>query len=173
VKSAAARFFRKLKGQGETRPPRESMATMVLAALGCFIAIGTVLTLSSALSVVLLLGSFGASCVLAFGFPDSPFAQPRNIVGGHFVSCLVGLGFVAVFGAQPWVAAAAVAAAITLMMWLDVVHPPAGSNPLLVYLLQPGWGFAFFPTLAGAVLIVCVALVYNNLVREANYPSYW
>ena len=41
------------------------------------------------LSLSLLLGSFGASCVLVFGFPDLPFSQPRNLVGGHVLSSLV------------------------------------------------------------------------------------
>nr|WP_223264590.1 HPP family protein [Sulfuriferula plumbiphila] len=41
-----------------------------------------------------MLGSFGASCVLLFGFPESPFSQPRNVI-----SALTGLLFLSVFGA--------------------------------------------------------------------------
>ncbi len=40
---------------------------------------------------VFLIGSFGASSVLVYGAIQSPLAQPRNLVGGHFVSALVGV----------------------------------------------------------------------------------
>jgi hypothetical protein len=46
--------------------------------MGGFVAIGALALLGPSLSVTLLLGSFGASCVLLFGFPDAPFAQPAN-----------------------------------------------------------------------------------------------
>lgn len=59
------------------------------------------------------------------------------------------------------------------MMLTRTVHPPAGSNPVIVLLLQPGWSFLFLPTLGGAVLLVLVALACNNLSRPAAYPKYW
>jgi CBS-domain-containing membrane protein len=39
------------------------------------------------------MGSFGASIFVLFVLPDSPFAQPRNVIFGHFVTTLVGLIF--------------------------------------------------------------------------------
>ena len=53
------------------------------------------------------------------------------------------------------------------------MHPPATSNPIIVFLGKAAWGFALFPTLAGAILIVLVALAWNNGVRRMRYPSYW
>ena len=38
----------------------------------------TILTYKSALGLFLA-GSFGSSMVLLFGFPESPFAQPKNV----------------------------------------------------------------------------------------------
>jgi CBS-domain-containing membrane protein len=58
-------------------------------------------------------------------------------------------------------------------MATGTVHPPAGSNPVIVFLLQPGWGFLLFPTVLGAVIVTTVALVYNNAVRAGRYPKYW
>lgn len=53
-------------------------------------------------------GSFGASSVLIYGAPSSPMAQPRNFIGGHLVSALVGVTCkVALFDYTPEVAAAA------------------------------------------------------------------
>ena len=69
--------------------------------------------------------------------------------------------------------AAAVALSIGVMYATRTVHPPAGSNPVIVMLAQPGWGFVIFPTLTGAVLLVLVALVYHNLPRDKSYPRYW
>ena len=59
------------------------------------------------------------------------------------------------------------------MMTLRVMHPPAASNPVIVFLGGSGWGFALFPALVGALLIVLVALAWNNGVRRVRYPLYW
>ena len=40
---------------------------------------------------VLLIGSFGASSVLIYGAIQSPLAQPRNLIGGHVVSAIIGV----------------------------------------------------------------------------------
>ena len=64
-------------------------------------------------------------------------------------------------------------AAIALMMLTRTVHPPAGSNPVIVFLAQPAWSFLLFPTLMGALVIIAVALFYNNATRSARYPKYW
>ena len=166
-------FLDKLKGDGAQLPPRPTNKTVALAWLGGVLAIAAVATLTDFLSVALVLGSFGASCVLVFGYPDVPFSQPRNVVAGHVISSLVGLVFLAIFGPHWWVVALAVGTAIALMMLTRTVHPPAGSNPVIVFLTQPAWGFLLFPTLVGALVLVAVALVYNNATRDAKYPKYW
>jgi CBS-domain-containing membrane protein len=52
----------------------------------------TVLTYKSTLGYFLA-GSFGSSMVLLFGFPESPFAQPKNVFFGHLLTALVGSNF--------------------------------------------------------------------------------
>ena len=166
-------FLEKLKGDGAPLPPQPALKVVALAWMGGFLAIAAVAALTDFLSVALVLGSFGASCVLVFGYPDVPFSQPRNVVSGHVISSLVGLIFLTVFGPHWWAVALAVGTAIALMMLTRTVHPPAGSNPVIVFLLQPAWVFLLFPTLAGALVLVAVALVYNNATRKAKYPKYW
>lgn len=166
-------FLSKLKGDNTPLPPQPSTKAVALAWLGGFLAIAAVASLNDFLSVALVLGSFGASCVLVFGYPDVPFSQPRNVVAGHFISSLVGLVFLFAFGPHWWSVALAVGTAIALMMLTRTVHPPAGSNPVIVFLMQPSWGFLLFPTLVGALVLVAVALVYNNATRDAKYPKYW
>jgi CBS-domain-containing membrane protein len=166
-------FIKKLRGDGAQLPPLASSKTILLAGLGGFLAISVMAIFTDYFSTALLLGSFGASCVLVFGYPDVPFSQPRNVVLGHVLSSLVGLICLSVFGMHWWVVALAVGAAIMVMMLTRTVHPPAGSNPVIIFLTQPAWGFLLFPTLVGAIMLVAVALVYNNAIRDAKYPKYW
>jgi len=166
-------LFIKMKGDGASLPAKHPLKNILLAGLGGMIAIAVLAGLMNSLNMLLVMGSFGASCVLVFGFPDAPFSQPRNVVVGHFLSTLTGLVFLMFCGPVWWSVALAVGVAIMLMMITRTVHPPAGSNPVIVFLLQPGWDYLFFPTLSGAILLVLVALMYNNLSRSANYPKYW
>lgn len=166
-------LLNKLKGDGAALPPKHPLKNILLAGLGGFIAIAVIAGIADNLQAALVLGSFGASCVLVFGFPDAPFSQPRNVVAGHFLSSLVGLLFLTLCGPTWWSVALAVGTAIALMMATRTVHPPAGSNPVIVFLTQPAWDFLLFPTLTGALLLVAVALIYNNLSRQASYPKYW
>lgn len=173
ARAAAPSLLAKLRGDGAALPPRPSARSAALAWLGGFLAIAAVALLTDHLAVALVLGSFGASCVLVFGFPDVPFAQPRNVVCGHFLSSLIGLAFLAALGPHWWSVAPAVGTAIAVMMLTRTVHPPAGSNPVIVFLASPDWSFLLFPTLAGALVLVAVALVYNNVTRDAAWPKYW
>ncbi|WP_370279225.1 HPP family protein [Pontibacterium sp.] len=162
-----------LKSDGAALPPKQSVSNILLAGIGGFVAIAVLAYLAQNLEAVLVLGSFGASCVLVFGFPDAPFSQPRNVVAGHLLSSFVGLLFLTLCGPTWWSVALAVGTAIALMIATRTVHPPAGSNPVIVFLTQPAWDFLLFPTLTGALLLVVVAALYNNLMRKTNYPKYW
>lgn len=154
-------------------PPRPPARTLLLALGGSALAVTLAAVLATSLSTALLLGSFGATCCLVFGFPDGPFSQPRAVVGGHLLSVLIGLAALHWVGPMPWALGLAVGLATAGMMGLRLMHPPAASNPVIVYLGSSPWGFALLPTLAGALLIVAVALAWNNGVRRIRYPLYW
>ena len=166
-------MFEKLKGDGVALPPRPPLKAVGLAWGGGFLAIAVLAGLAQLSGTAWVLGSFGASCVLVFGFPDVPFSQPRNVVLGHLFSSLIGLLFLKLLGPSWWAMAAATATAIAVMMATRTVHPPAGSNPVIVFLTRPEWSFMLFPTAFGVLLLVAVALIYNNAVRPARYPKYW
>jgi CBS-domain-containing membrane protein len=166
-------FLSRLRGGELAIPPRAAVKAIVLAWIGGAIAISAVAGLTTLASTPLVLGSFGATCVLAFGYPDVPFSQPRNIVVGHFLSSLVGLVFLSIFGPHWWAAGLAAGTAIAAMMATRTVHPPAGSNPVIIFLSQPGWDFLLFPTLVGALIVAAITTVYNNATRSTNYPKYW
>ncbi len=163
----------KFRGDSAALPPRAPGKAVLLAFIGGFLAIAIIALLAQSLQVALVLGSFGASCVLMFGYPDVPLSQPRNVIVGHVLSTVIGLAFVHFCGPHWWSVALAVGTSIAAMMITRTVHPPAGSNPVIVFLMQPGWEFALFPTLIGAAILVLVALFYHNLTREARWPKYW
>jgi CBS-domain-containing membrane protein len=166
-------LFEKLKGDNAKLPQKHSIRAILVAWLGGFLAISAVTLLSNTFSTALVLGSFGASCVLIFGFPDVPFSQPRNVIGGHFLSSLIGLLCLILFGATWWSVSIAVGTSIAMMMLTRTTHPPAGSNPVIIYLLKPAWSFLLFPTLFGAIVLVFIAVIYNNLANDGKYPKYW
>ena len=53
----------------------------------------TLLTYNTSLGLFLT-ASFGSSMVLLYGFPESPFAQPKNIFFGHFITSFIGILFI-------------------------------------------------------------------------------
>jgi CBS-domain-containing membrane protein len=167
------KLIAKLRGDGAVRPPRPDISAIAKASVGSLLAISVVGLASTGMQAALVLGSFGASCLLVFGYPDLPFSQPRNAVFGHILSSFIGLSFLAVLGPHWWAMALATATAVALMMATRTTHPPAGSNPVIVFLTQPGWGFLLFPTAVGVVVLLLTALIYNNVAREPRYPKYW
>jgi CBS-domain-containing membrane protein len=162
-----------VKTDSTTLPARLPVLKIVYGWLGSVLAIGLVGALTDSEHLPLVLGSFGASCVLVYGFPELPFSQPRHVFLGHLLSSAIGLAGLTMFGPWPASMALATATAVAAMMALRCVHPPAGSNPVIVYLTQPGWTFLAWPTALGALLLLAVALLFNNLGRERRYPQYW
>ena len=163
----------KLRGDGAPIPQRASLRAVGIASIGGIVTAGLLGWLAAAAGCPLVIGSFGASIVLVFCLPDAPVAQPRNIIGGHFISSLIGLIFLSLTGPCWWGMALAAGAAIALMMLTGTMHPPGGANTLIVFLTQPAWSFLIFPTLVGSVIILIVALMYNNATRPTRYPKYW
>ena len=130
----------------------------------------TVLTYKSALGLFLA-GSFGSSMVLLFGFPESPFAQPRNVFFGHLVTTLVGVIFVNLIPLPIFInIAIAVGAGIFFMILFNVVHPPAGGNPVIVIIGSASYDYLFFPIISGCFIIILLAIIINKFILKKNYP---
>lgn len=173
-----------LKMKGSTKsPPGVGAGEMLWAWIGSVLGIGACAWFSSRYfeprDLSLLIGSFGASAVLVYGAIKSPLAQPRNLIGGHVISGLVGVACWQVFGATLWVAAAlAVSLAIVAMLATKTLHPPGGATALIAVIggarvHDLGFFYAFIPAGAGAVVLLIVALLVNNLSRNRKYPEYW
>lgn len=111
-----------------------------------------------------LMAPFGATAVLVFGVPDSPLAQPRNVIAGHLITAFIGLAFVHWLPVEPWSLAVATGLAISIMLATKTTHPPAGANPLLIMLTGQSWSFLVTPVLIGAIVIV----VCGKLTQHAH-----
>ena len=130
----------------------------------------TVLTYKSTLGYFIA-GSFGSSMVLLFGFPESPFAQPKNVFFGHLVTALVGVVFVAFVPLPMFVnIALAVGAGIFFMILLNIVHPPAGGNPIMVIIGSVSYDYLLSPIIFGCIIIIALAILVNKFLLKKNYP---
>jgi CBS-domain-containing membrane protein len=168
---------------GAVSPPRVTASEILWSFLGALGGIAAVAWLHESLAdpvgLTMLIGSFGASAVLLYGAPKSPLAQPRNLLGGHVLSALVGVSVRLALPAPGWlVCALAVATAIAVMHATKTLHPPGGATALIAVtggpkILALGYGYVLFPALSGALVMLVVALMANNLCPGRRYPEYW
>lgn len=175
-------YWQKMRGGGQS-PPGVSFTEVGWSWLGSFIGIAAVAlvhyTILDQQGLILLIGSFGATAVLLYGAPRSPLAQPRNLLGGHVLSALVGVAAGQWLGAHPALAAAlAVSAAIALMHLTRTLHPPGGATALIAVMGggsidRLGYWFVLVPVASGALLMLVVALLVNNAAKTRKYPDYW
>lgn len=154
-------------------PPAPSLYFTLMSFIGAVVAIGATGWLSLLSDAPWLMAPFGASCVLAFGMPDSPLAQPRSIIGGHLVATLIGLIVLYTLGDSWWACALAVGLALAAMQQTRTLHAPAGANPLVVIVAGAPFSFLITPVLLGSIVIVVVAWCLNNLRSRGSYPKYW
>jgi CBS-domain-containing membrane protein len=175
-------YLLKMKG-GAKSPPGVGSGELIWSWLGAMIGIGLCGYLSAKYfehrDMTLLIGSFGASAVLVYGAIRSPLAQPRNLIGGHVISGLVGVVCSQLFGDTIWFAASlAVSLAIVAMLATRTLHPPGGATALIAVIggakiHNLGFLYAVLPAGAGAIILLLVALVVNNLSKNRKYPEYW
>ncbi|MBF0622590.1 MAG: HPP family protein [Magnetococcales bacterium] len=175
-------YLAKMRGS-QTSPPGPTLSEVFWSWLGAFLGIGLVAFLHehwlSAMDLSLLIGSFGASAVLIYGAIASPLAQPRNLLGGHFISALIGVAIFQTVGTTPWLAAAlAVSLAIAAMLATRTLHPPGGATALIAVIGSQrihdlGYLYALVPVLSGACIMLIVALLVNNLADKRRYPLWW
>lgn len=152
------------------------------AFLGSFVGIGIIAYLQSQTlphsDVVYLIGSFGASSVLVYGVIQSPLAQPRNLIGGHLVSALVGVTVQQFVPDILWLTAPlAVSFSIVLMQYTKTLHPPGGATALIAVtgsaeIKNLGYWYVLSPVLSGALILLVVALIFNNLTMKRHYPNH-
>jgi CBS-domain-containing membrane protein len=176
-------YLGKMRGSAHGSPPRVSLSEVLWSWSGAFLGIAAVAWLNqwffAGSDLTLTIGSLGASAVLVFGAVRSPLAQPRNLVGGHVLSALVGVTCWQWLGGEPWLAqAVAVATAIALMHLTRTLHPPGGATALIAVIGSDqvhamGYLFVLLPATLGPLVLLGVALLFNNLPAARRYPEFW
>lgn len=166
------RFVQKMKSTDRT-PLTVNLVDVGTGFLGGTIAIFLLLILTNMTATSWLMASFGASCVLVFAAWNAPLSQPRNIIGGHLITSVIGLVMLTVFGNGMGSIALAVGLSIACMMLTKTTHPPAGANPIIIILGGYSWAYLISPVFLGAIVIVVVALVVNNMREKRSYPTFW
>ena len=151
----------------------ENLKKSILAGLFSIITIGvlTVLTYKTDLGVFLL-ASFGSSMVLLYGYPESPFAQPKNVFFGHLITTFVGL-LVLKFIPLPLYLTIPIAVGfgVCSMILLNVTHPPAGGNPIIVIIGGVSFEYLISPVITGSIIIIIFAIILNRFILRKSYPS--
>tara|TARA_B100001057_G_scaffold480946_1_gene554388 strand:- start:1027 stop:1488 length:462 start_codon:yes stop_codon:yes gene_type:complete len=121
---------------------------------------------------VFLLASFGSSMVLLYGYPSSPFAQPKNVFFGHLVTTLIGLFFLYFIPLPVYInIPLAVGFGVGIMILLNVTHPPAGGNPIIVIIGSVSYDYLFSPVITGSIIIISFALIINRFILKKSYPN--
>lgn len=190
-------YWRKWRGRGHGSPPRVSWAEVFWSGLGGvlgLVAVGVCALAFTGLDRILIIGSIGASAVLLFGAIRSPLAQPRNLVGGHALSALIGVTLHLLLvrevvdpgvlsGIQPFITsvfapALAVGLAIAAMHATRTLHPPGGATALVAVIGSQqihamGYWFVLFPGILAPLILLLIALIFNNLVPKRVYPEFW
>ena len=160
--------------RGRSYQPRFARSHVLASWVGGVLAITALGLISTWSHYPLVVAPFGASTVLLFGHPQSPLAQPRNIVLGNTAGALISVACVAALGQAPWVMGLAVGLTIALGQLLRCLHPPAGAVALLGVLLGARPAFVVVPVLVGSVLLVLLAVLLSRLIPQGDpYPHHW
>ena len=166
------KYFASIHGSS-TYQPRFSLAQIVFSYLGSFIGIGALAYLSIVSDYPLIAAPFGAAAVLVFAVPNSPLAQPRNLIFGNLIGGIVSILMVYLFGSEAWVMALSVATAIKVMQLTKTLHPPGGAVALVGVMSEADLSFLLTPVLAGSIILLFCTLGFNNLMPERSYPRHW
>ena len=151
---------------------KENIIKAILAGLFSTITIGalTLLTYKTQYGIFLI-ASFGSSMVLLFGYPESPFAQPKNIFFGHMLTTICGMLFLYFVPLPIYITIPlAVGLGVSLMIILNVTHPPAGGNPIIVIMGSVSMDYLINPIISGTIIILAFGIILNRLILKKKYP---
>lgn len=152
--------------------PAQSLPKTLIAGLGAGLCI-FLLALGGDIAPQYLgvMAPFGATMVILFALPQSPLAQPKNIIGGHVITALLGLLMVHYVEVNALSLAIAAGLGVMAMMLTGTLHPPAGANPLLIMTIGAPWSFIVTPVLTGCLVIVLFGWLYHRFISKTEYPK--
>lgn len=163
----------------DENPPSKLASEVFWSWLGAFLGISAVALMHYNFlgegDLPMIIGSFGASAVLIYGAPHSPLARPRNLIGGHIISAVIGVTCFMLVGNVQWLACAlAVSTAIAAMHVTSTLHPPGGATALIAVIGSSkihalGFMYVLVPVATGAFAMLLVALAVNSFPKSRSY----
>ena len=151
---------------------KENLKKSIISTIFSIITIGvlTLLTYKTEYGIFLI-ASFGSSMVLLYGYPENPFAQPKNIFFGHLLTSIVGIIFLNLIPLPIYITIPfAVGIGVGLMILLNVTHPPAGGNPIIVIMGSVSLDYLITPIILGSLIILVFGIILNRLILKKKYP---
>ena len=110
--------------------------------------------------------------VLLYGYPESPFAQPKNIILGHFLTAFIGVIFLNFIPLPIFInIPLAVGFGVMFMILFKVTHPPAGGNPIIVIIGSVSFDYLLTPVLIGSIIVVMFGVIINKFLFKKDYPK--
>ena len=154
---------------------KENLQKSIYAALFSIITMSvlTLLTYKTTYGLFLIT-SFGSSMVLIYGYPESPFSQPKNVFFGHLLTSVVGILFLYLLPLPNFILIPiAVGIGVGLMILLNIAHPPAGANPIIIIMGSVSLDYIISPIILGSIIILIFAIILNKFILRKDYPSKW
>ena len=151
----------------------EKIKLSFLAGLFSFFTIGVLSALTYKTDYgIFLIASFGSTMVLLFGYPESQFAQPKNIFFGHLLTSIVGVFFVNFITLPIFIMIPiAVGIGVSLMILTSVTHPPAGGNPIIVIIGSASCDYIISTIIIGSVIVLVFGVILNTFILKEQYPK--
>tara|TARA_B100000530_G_scaffold315899_1_gene245810 strand:- start:280 stop:744 length:465 start_codon:yes stop_codon:yes gene_type:complete len=120
---------------------------------------------------IFLIASFGSTMVLLYGYPESPFAQPKNIFFGHLITSIVGIACLILIPLPLYILLpVSVGLGVSLMIFFNVTHPPAGGNPIIVIMGSVSLDYIINPIISGTIIILIFGVILNRFILKKKYP---
>ena len=152
---------------------KKNLKKSIISTLFSIITIGalTLLTYKTEYGIFLI-ASFGSSMVLLYGYPESPFAQPKNIFFGHLLTAFVGIVVLKFIPLPIYITIPlATGLGVCFMILLNVTHPPAGGNPIIVIIGSVSLDYLINPIITGSIIVLAFGIVINRFILKKKYPK--
>ncbi|WP_338472397.1 HPP family protein [Niallia sp. XMNu-256] len=164
-------YLNKMKGESRSEVKFDYIDSLI-SATGVFLAVSIICLLAVYFNYPMVIGPLGASCVLVFIAHSGPLSQPRQVIGGHILSTITGLLIWSIFGKSLFIIMISLVVVLILMSLTNTIHPPAAASALVAINFETGWGY-LIPIIIGVLFLVLLAILYNNLFHNRQYPKYW
>lgn len=139
-----------------TKERSSNFIESMIVGAGAFIGLSLIGSIAQKIDTMMIIAPFGATAVLLFSAPHSPFSKSLNIFSGYLISTVLGI-LVLLYTDGGWFSIGmGLGLTIMLMHWTKTIHPPAGANFLIVTQGHLSW-YLFEPLLLGLITLIIIS----------------